>query len=138
IEPGSRVALRAGAEVAVLRDLVAALALRGRALEHVLLHVAVLAADVEVMAGERELRLLVVVERLRLERQRRVAARARPEIVVLAVLGVAALAGERRGLELEPGVALQTLRGLVLAGEDAGAEIVGEGGLLPVGGVVTG
>src|SRR5262249_42670268 len=136
---GHEVTLCARAEVAVLRHLVAALASARRALEDAFLRVAILAADLGVLALDLEAHeRLVVVERFRLPRQRRVTLRARPEVVVLALLGVAGGAGERRGREAELGMARQAGRRLMLAGQDAGAEVVHEGRRLPVAGVVAG
>ena len=77
VEPARHVAARARAEVAVLRNLVAALAGLGRAFEDAFCRVAVLAADLEVVPVEAEADLgLVVIEGAGLPRERRVALRA--------------------------------------------------------------
>src|SRR5205814_10452816 len=99
-EAGDVVALGARPEVAVLGHLVATFARARGALEHAFLRVAVFARCLGVLAGDGEADArLIVVERARLPRQRRVAARAGAEIVVLALFFVAGGAGERRRLE---------------------------------------
>ena len=137
-EAGSGMASCAGPEITMTRHLVTALAFRGRAFEDILFGVAILTAHNQVLAGEREFGLAIVIKGFGLERQCGVAAGAGAEVVVGAVFEMAARADQRCGIEDEIGMTLDTFGGLVLAGEDAGAEIVGEAGLVPVSGVVTG
>ena len=119
------VTLHAGPELTVLRRRVTVLALVLRQFELVLLGVAVLAAEQQVLARDREAHaLLRMIEGLGLPRQRRVALRARAEWFVFALFVVARRAIERRRIELERGMTCEARRGLMLARQLARTEVM--------------